>query len=107
PKPAPGEEGLKGGVCWIFETQGAYSALWKRPQSTAALLADPVFSALGGWAKQRAVFLNGLITINSHVEMARVSTISVEILGRVGVLWNQAKHVVVYERTVQPSEHFQ
>jgi hypothetical protein len=50
----------------------------------STLLADPVFSALGGWAKQRAVFLNNLITINSHVEMARVSTISVEIPGRVG-----------------------
>ncbi len=99
--------GLKGGVGWIFETAGPYTAVWQRPQSTSALLADPVLSTLGGWAKQRAVFLNGSTVVNAHVEMGRVSTVSVEFIGRIGVLWNHAKHVVVYERTVQPSAQFQ
>lgn len=106
PYPKP-QNGLKGGVGWIFENEGDYTSIWKNPLSTSALLADPVFSALGGWAKQRAVFLNGSITLNSHVEMGRTSTFSMEVLGRIGVFWNQAKHVIVYERTVQPSLQFE
>jgi hypothetical protein len=108
PQPYPtAAGGLEGGVGWIFEFLGEYAPVWQKPQSTAALLADPIFSALGGWAKQRAEFLSGIVTINSHVEMGRVSTISLEILGRIGVFWNRAKLVTVYERTVQPSEQFQ
>jgi hypothetical protein len=101
------QNGLEGGVAWIFESESQYRSVWQQPNSTSALLADPVFSALGGWARQRAVFLSGLTTINSRVEMGRVSTISLEQLGRIGVLWNRAKLVTVYERTVQASDQFE
>jgi hypothetical protein len=100
------QNGLKGAVAWIFESENQYRSIWQQPSSTAALLADPAFSALGGWGRQRAVFLSGLTTINSQVEMGRVSTISVEQLGRIGVLWNRAKLVTVYKRTVQASDQF-
>jgi len=109
PVPYPNRDvskGLKGGVNWIFESQSDFGQLWQRPQSTSAILADPAFSALGGWATQKAIFQDGLITIKAHVEMGRVSTMSLELLGRVGVLWNKAKHVTVFSRTVEPAPQF-
>jgi hypothetical protein len=38
--------------------------------------------------------------------MGRTYFYSVERLGRIGVFWNLAKHVIIYERTVAPTEQF-
>src|SRR5207248_2521477 len=44
--------------------------------------------------------------IHSNTSMGRVNYYSLEQIGRIGVLWNRAKHVIVYERTVVPSDQF-
>jgi hypothetical protein len=96
---------LPGGVLWGLEFESQYQELLNNPTATGEL-SRPAFSALGGWGYQKAVFANGLTTIYSDTAMGRTFYYSVEQKGRVAGFWNYAKHVVVYERTVAPSNQF-
>jgi hypothetical protein len=104
--PDPIDTRLRGGALWGLESRSLYEDLKKRRDSTAGVLSRPAFSALGGWGHQKAVFDRGLTTIYSDTALGRVFHYSVERLGRIGVFWNLAKHVVVYERAVGPSAQF-
>jgi hypothetical protein len=73
---------------------------------TSGVLSRPYFSALGGWGYQKAVFQDGLLTVISDTAMGRTSFYSLEIKGRIAVFWNIAKLVLIYERTVVPSQQF-
>src|SRR5262249_53583490 len=102
------KDGLAGGVIWGFESANIYDQFWGEPKSfSGSQLANPFFSSLGGWGNQKAVFNGGLTTIYANVAMGRTYFYSVERLGRIGVFWNLAKHVIIYERTVAPSKQFQ
>lgn len=101
------EKGLPGGVGWGFESANIYEALWREPRSNAGKLANPYFSALGGWGYQKASFNNGLTTIYSNTAMGRTFFYSIERIGRIGVFWNLAKHVIIYERTVKRARQFE
>lgn len=101
---APSDEGLAGGVTWGFESAAVCDELIRLPLSVSGEVKRPYFSALGGWGEQRALFAGGLTIIESTTEMGRLSRYRVSRLGRIGVLWNQAKHVVVYERTTLTSK---
>lgn len=104
--PAERNESLAGGVGWAFESRAILDAVWRKPQSVAGEISRPFFSALGGWGEQKAVFDRGLSTVYANVEMGRVSYFALERLGRIGVLWHRAKHVIVYERTVARAPRF-
>jgi hypothetical protein len=99
-------EGLAGSFAWAFESRNIYDAIWRVPIADTAQLGRPYFSSLGGWAHQKATFDNRRTTIYAEVAMGRASTLNVERIGRIGVYWNRAKHVIVYERTVAPSRQF-
>lgn len=99
-------DGLAGGVAWGFESQNIYEALWRDPDSTSGQLTKPHFSALGGWGRQTASFDSNLTTVTSETSMGRVSYVSIERRGRIGCLWNRAKHVIVYERSVVPRRRY-
>lgn len=109
-KTDPETDGLAGGVTWPFEENEKpfYDHLLKSRQSDRKgnRLVGPAFSALGGWGQQRASFLDGRITVISNTAMGRTSYLSIEIIGRIGVYWNRAKKVVIYERSVVPSRQF-
>jgi len=100
------EDGLKGSVAWGFESRNVYEATWREPRSVAAELERPYFSALGGWGYQKTVFDEGRQAIYSDVAMGRTFYYALERIGRIGVVWNRAKHVIIYERTVAPSLQF-
>lgn len=115
----PGDENegkLKGGVTYGFESRNVYNAVMQPgltsknqetwPSSTAAEVADLRFSALGGYGHQTASFDFGRSKIIADVAMGRAFSYILERIGRIGVLWNRAKHVIVYERTVVPSRQF-
>lgn len=105
--PPHAPDGLAGGVSWGFESANVYDNLLKSPKSVeGSALTNPFFSSLGGWGKQKAVFDNGLTTVYANVSMGRTYFYSIERLGRIGVLWNLAKHVIIYERTVAPTRQF-
>jgi hypothetical protein len=107
-KTDPERDGLAGGVTWPLESKNFYNLLLTSPQSDPKgnRLVAPAFSALGGWGQQRASFLNGRVTVISNTAMGRTSYLSIEIIGRIGVYWNRAKYVVIYERSVLPSRQF-
>ena len=76
------------------------------PTSTAGLLANPRFTALGGSGKQRAAFSNGNIIVDSESSSAVPVLVTVTLRGFIGNLRHPAKHVVVYTRSVRPSRQF-
>jgi hypothetical protein len=99
-------QGLSGGALWPVESANLFRALAENPQSSGGTLDDVAFSPLGGDATQKALFLNGKVTIISKTRNGFIESQRVEVIGRVGALWHRAKHVVVYERTVNPSAQF-
>lgn len=99
-------DGLAGSFAWAFESNNIYRAVWNVPRSNTAQLTRPCFSALGGWAHQKATFDNRRTAICSEITMGRLATLNVERVGRIGVFRNRAKHVIVYRRTVAASRQF-
>lgn len=100
------DQGLSGGALWPIEFQSFWKALQERPQSVGGSIENIAIGPTGGDAIQSARFLDGLVTIASETRAGFVHRQRVEILGRIGAFWNRAKHVVIYERTVNPSEQF-
>jgi hypothetical protein len=104
--PVPTANALAGGVSWGFDSTNIYETLWKTPISSSASLTNPRFTALGGYGKQRAAFSNDNIIIETEHAMGMLESLSITLIGRIGNLWHHAKHIVVYERTVQPARQF-
>jgi hypothetical protein len=102
----PADGGLPGGVAWPFDSANIYEDLWSNPNSTAAVLANPRFTALGGSGKQRASFSNGNIIIESETAIGTLVSVTVILRGYIGNLRHPAKHIVVYTRSVRPSRQF-
>jgi hypothetical protein len=101
-----GTSGMLGGAIGAFESRNVYCALMRNPKSTGAQLVEPLFSAYGGFGTTMAEFDNGLTRISAHIIAGRAESYTLERFGRIGVFWNNAKHVIIYERTVAPSEQF-
>ncbi|HEY9135683.1 MAG TPA: hypothetical protein VIM85_07805, partial [Pseudomonadales bacterium] len=99
-------QGLAGGVLWPVEFWNLFKALCDHPRSSGGSLEQVALSPTGGDANQKALFLNGLLSIISETRGGFVQRQQVEVLGRIGAHWHRAKHVVVYERTVNPSAQF-
>lgn len=100
-------KGLKGGAGYGVESSALYRRLLSAPTSNAASVEGLAFSALGGWGDQRGAFDNRRTRIVSKTEQGRVSAYSIERVGRIGALWNRAKHVIVYERTVARTARYE
>lgn len=99
-------KGLSGGALWPIESKNVYESLLREPASTGGHIENIALSPIGGDADQRAEFRNGIVAIISETRNGFIQRQQVEVLGRVGAWWNRAKHVVVYERTVNPSAQF-
>jgi len=102
---------LRGGATWGFESPNVYNAVVKPTlpadlNSSSAELANIALSSEGGWGHVAAGFQGNLTRIIADVGMGRVARYQLERLGRIGVFWNLAKHVIVYERAVAPSRQF-
>jgi hypothetical protein len=97
---------LAGGATWAFESANIYNETIKNPHSTGGSINAPAFSALGGFGKFMAEFAHGNTRIGAEVTLGRTHRYVVERLGRIGMGWNHAKYVIVYERTTLPSRQF-
>ena len=98
--------GLSGGALWPFESRNVSNSLLAAPSSTGGEIEKIALSPLGGDADQKAQFRKGIITIISETRNGFVQRQKVEVIGRIAVFWHRAKHVVVYERTVNPTAQF-
>lgn len=100
---------LKGGITWGFESKNVYNAVMKiksgevNPTSDPAEINDVYFSSFGGWGQIKAPFDDKKSTLYADVAMGRTYKYKIERIGRISCFWNQAKHVIVYERTVVPT----
>lgn len=100
------DQGIGGGYAWPYEQDSVFRSLWRDPVSDTASVAGLRFSALGGWGEQRLSFDNKRSTIITTTAMGRLTRISLERVGRIGVFWNRCKHVIVYERTTLAAAQF-
>ena len=96
--------GLRGGAFWGFESLEIYKEFLRNyDKSSSGEIADLAFSSAGGYGKQTARFAHDRTAILSTTAAGRTHVYAVERIGRIGVFWNKAKHVILYERTTAPS----
>lgn len=100
------DHGLRGGATFGFESQRIYEAVTRDLQSTSGEMSRVAWTALGGYGALKARFDEDRSIIEANVEQGRVSHYAVERIGRIGVFWNRAKHVIVYERTTQRADRY-
>ncbi|MFA1676914.1 hypothetical protein ACDY97_30365 [Rhizobium mongolense] len=100
------KHGLSGGALWPIEAKNFFDALVANPASTRGSLERIALSPNGGDADQKAEFLNNQLAIISETRNGFVQRHKIEIIGRIAVFWHRAKHVVIYERTVNPTAQF-
>lgn len=105
-KPRSHPQGLSGGALWPVESVNLFNHLLERPESSGGTIEAIALSPTGGDAAQTAAFLGGIVTIISETRNGHVERQKVEVLGRIGAFWHRAKHVVVYERSVNASAQF-
>ena len=101
--------GLAGGFHFGFESMAIYNEFWEQGLkygSSSGEIENLSFTSLGGYGKQVARFANDKSIIKSTTSLGSNHFYAVERIGRIGVFWNKAKHVIEYERTVVPSEQF-
>ena len=98
--------GLKGGFHWGFESGNIYKEFWRNPVSTSGQVSGLRFSALGGWGDQISRFSEDKTSIEARVAMGRTHYYRLERIGRIGVFWNRAKHVILFERVAGRTRQF-
>ncbi|QOJ24404.1 MAG: hypothetical protein HRU78_12780 [Gammaproteobacteria bacterium] len=100
-------ESIRGGLIHTMEFPSELVAVLRGPVSRNGVIENLSFSALGAWGKVSASFDNGRTTFTAEVQYGQASRIVKTRVGRIGVLWNKANHVIVYERTTVPSLQFE
>jgi hypothetical protein len=98
--------GLPGGALWPIESRNVLTMIARAPVASGGSLERVALTPLGGDADQTARFANNRAAIISETRGGYVQRLKVEVIGRIAVLWHRAKHVIVYERTVNPSAQF-
>jgi hypothetical protein len=100
------EHGLPGGALWPLESANVAYYVARNPKGENGTLSDIALTPMGVSGNQSVRFLNDLVTIITETTDGHLHRQRVEVLGRIGVLWHRAKHVVIYERTTAPSAQF-
>jgi hypothetical protein len=90
---------LRGGVDWPFQSVNIYEEVLGSKSTADSSVSGVAFGSLGGSGSQNAVFANGKTIIISDTTQGRLNSLTVIRVGRIGKLWNHARHVIRYERT--------
>jgi hypothetical protein len=105
---------LRGGALWAVEQGPVYEALLRHRNPTDKELQEHPhqvtglgLSALGGYGLNDAAFDSGLSGFEATVTMGQLERLVVRRVGRIGVFWNRAVHVSVFERTLEATPQFQ
>lgn len=104
--PAIDREPLRGGVDWPFQSRNVYEELIRKPTLSAASIEGLVFGSLGGEGTQTAAFNNGKTLIITNSRQGRLDSLTLIRIGRIAMLWNKARHVIVYERTTRVAPRY-
>jgi hypothetical protein len=98
---------LRAGALHTVEFPSELVALLRAPGAVSGLIEKLSFSTLGAGGASAISFDEGRTTFSVEISDGQVWRIRKIRLGRIALLWNKAKHVVVYERTVVPSAQFE
>ena len=101
-----GDGALAGGVLWGFESANILEAVTRHPDSVGGAIRRLALSALGGTGDQDAIFDYGRQKISTSSDFGRMNGYTLVRLGRIGVLWNRAIHVIRFERAPLVSPQF-
>lgn len=104
----PGREPLRGGIDWPFQSQSVYAELAPKQATVSSdgSIEGLVFGSLGGAGAQTAAFNNGKTLIITTSRQGRIDALTLIRVGRIAMLWNKARHVIVYERTTRRAERY-
>lgn len=95
-----------GGVLHSIEFPSELVAILRQPHSSKGWIGDVSFSNMGVTGKIEVAFDEGRTTFTAEVENGQIAKLLRTRIGRIGIVWSRAKHIIVYERTVLPSEQF-
>lgn len=99
---------LRAGVMYTIEFESDLRGVLtnKSYESTEGIIEELSFTPLGANGYISASFNGGKKIFNARVHHGQISRLESITIGRLGVLWNKSRHVIVYERTTVPSEQF-
>lgn len=95
-----------GGIVHTIEFPSELVAVLRDPVATRGRIENLAFTALGANANMAVSFDEGRTIFVGETAYGQLSRLVKIRIGRVAVLWNRARHVVVYERTTVPSTQF-
>ena len=98
---------IRGGLVHSFEFASELKAVLDKAEAVGTMIEALTLSALGATGRMEATFDNGKTSFAVVVEHGQLSRLVKSRIGRIGALWNRAKHVVVYERSAARSVQFQ
>jgi hypothetical protein len=97
---------LRAGALHTIEFPSELAAILRTPQAKSALIESLSFSTLGATGAASVSFDEGRTTFSVEIQDGQVWRLRRVRIGRIGVVCNKAKHIIVYERTVLPSSQF-
>ncbi len=102
---------LRGGVDYGFESPNIYENVLNNPKvdfpgRSQGTLSGVSFGALGGSGSQQALFDEGRTLIISTTTQGRLDTLTIVRVGRIAMLWNHSRHVIVYERSTRTAPRY-
>jgi gas vesicle protein len=103
----PAQGSIRGGLMHSFEFASEMESVLKKAGAVGTMVEALTLSALGATGRMDATFDNGKTSFAVVVEHGQLSRLVKTRIGRIGALWNRAKHVVVYERSAARSAQFQ
>ena len=104
--PKEEDNAIRAGIIHTFEFASEMRAVLENPTSKRGIVESLSLSALGASGTVEAAFDEGRTTFTAKANYGQLSRLVKTRIGRIGVVWNIAKHVVVYERTTTTSRQF-
>lgn len=102
-----GKESIPAGVVHTMEFASELVAVLRNPIATGGEIESMALSALGATGRMSVSFDEGRTTFIAETSFGQLSRLIKVRIGRLAVLWNKAKHIVVYERTTVASKQFE
>jgi len=98
---------LRAGVLHTIEFASELVSILRNPASSGGSIDSLAFTALGASGQFSAAFDEGRTTFIAETQHGQLSRLIKVRIGRIALLWNRAKHIIVYERTTYPSQQFE
>lgn len=102
-----GKESIPAGVVHTMEFASELVAVLRNPNATGGEIESLALSALGATGRMSVSFDEGRTTFIAETSFGQLSRLIKVRIGRLAVLWNKARHIVVYERTTVASKQFE